>query len=128
MKTELYNDNFQNYKRYNIPKAQLVIDENGKTIEGTGKMICNWFEWVRDGKNIPKIHPNQKPVRLLKQLIEIFTDAGDVVIDPCAGSATTLRASMELDRNSYGFEISKEFYKRAKNEMLSAPVQTSIRL
>ncbi|WP_410497284.1 DNA methyltransferase [Cellulosilyticum sp. ST5] len=35
-----------------------------------------------------------------------------------AGSATTLRACMELNRNSYGFEISKEFYKRAKEEML----------
>lgn len=55
---------------------------------------------------------------LLKQLIEIFTDEGDVVIDPCAGSATTLRAAMEINRNSYGFEISKEFFKKAKEEML----------
>ena len=104
------------------------IDENGKIIEGTGKMIGNWFEWARDGKNIPKIHPNQKPVRLLKQLIEIFTDEGDVVIDPCAGSATTLRASLELDRNSYGFEISKSFYNLAKEKMLKdVVIQTSIK-
>ncbi len=94
-----------------------------------GRMIFNWFEWKRDSsKMYPKIHPTQKPISVLKQLIEIFTDEGDVVIDPCAGSGTTLRASMELDRNSYGFEISKEIYKRAKNEMLSAPIQTSIRL
>lgn len=58
-----------------------------------GRMIFNWFPWERDGKNIPKIHPNQKPVRLLKQLISIFTDPGDVVIDPCAGSGSTLRAA-----------------------------------
>ena len=55
---------------------------------------------------------------LLKRLIEIFTDPGDVVIDPCAGGGTTLRAAMEMGRSSYGFEISKEFYKRAKEEML----------
>ncbi len=94
------------------------VDENGKPIRGTGKMVFNWFEWKRDNKEYPKIHPTQKPVNLLKQLIEIFTDEGEVVIDPCAGSATTLRACMELNRNSYGFEISKDFYRRAKEEML----------
>lgn len=84
------------------------------------KMVFNWFTWTKDSANTyPKIHPNQKPVSLLKQLIEIFTDIGDTVIDPCAGSATTLRASKELKRNSYGFEISKPIYKRAVNEMLS---------
>lgn len=83
-------------------------------------MIFNWFEWKRDNKKIyPKIHPTQKPVGVLKQLIEIFTDPGDVVIDPCAGSGTTLRAAAELGRNSYGFEIAKEYYRRAINEMLT---------
>lgn len=83
-------------------------------------MVFNWFEWKRDSKKeYPKIHPAQKPVSVLKRLIEIFTDPGDVVIDPCAGSGSTLRACMELNRNSYGFEISKEFYKRAKDEMLN---------
>lgn len=83
-----------------------------------GKMVFNWFTWERDGEHIPKIHPNQKPVRLLKRLIEIFTDPGDVVIDPCAGSGTTLRAAYELGRSSYGFEISKQFFKEAKEKML----------
>ncbi len=79
-----------------------------------------WFEWKRDNPKIyPKIHPTQKPVGLLKQLIEIFTDEGDVVIDPCAGSGTTLRACAELNRNSYGFEISREFYNKAMKEMLA---------
>lgn len=82
-------------------------------------MVFNWFNWVQDGKKIPKIHPTQKPVLLLKRLIEIFTDPGDVVIDPVAGSGATLRAAVELDRKAYGFEISKEFYRRAKNEMLN---------
>lgn len=87
-----------------------------------GKMIFNWFNWERDGKEIPKIHPAQKPVNLLKRLIEIFTDEGDVVIDPCFGSGSTARAAKELGRNFYGFEISKEFYKRAITEMIN-PVE-----
>jgi len=97
------------------------VDENGKTIRGTGKMIFNWFEWKRDNpKEYPKIHPTQKPVNLLKELIKIFTDEGDVVIDPVAGSGATLRACMELNRNSYGFEVSKEFYKKATEQMLTS--------
>lgn len=83
-----------------------------------GRMVFNWFLWERDGDRVPKIHDTQKPVKLLKRLIEIFTDPGDVVIDPCAGSGSTLRAAYELGRNSYGFEISKEFCGRAWSEML----------
>ena len=51
--------------------------------------------------------------------IETFTDEGDVVIDPCCGSGTTLKAAYELNRNSYGFEIDRNFYTRAKDEMLN---------
>lgn len=91
---------------------------NNKDKFGENRMIFNWFEWKRDGKDIPKIHPTQKPVNLLKQLIKVFTDEGDVVIDPCAGSGSTLRACIELNRSCYGFEIKKEFVKRAKEEML----------
>lgn len=92
-----------------------------------GKMIFNWFEWKRDGKGYPKIHPTQKPVNLLKKLIEIFTDEGDVVIDPVAGSGSTLRACAELNRSCYGFEIKREFVKKAKEQMLTnIQVQTSM--
>lgn len=107
--------------RDKLPKFRngAKYDADGKLIRGTGKMIFNWFQWEKDGKNIPKIHPAQKPVVVLKRLIEIFTDEGDVVIDPCAGSGSTLRAAMELGRHSYGFEISKEFYRRAKEEMIT---------
>lgn len=96
----------------------LYIDKLPK-FNNEGKMVFNWFEWKRDNaKQYPKIHPAQKPVSLLKRLIEIFTDEGDIVIDPVAGSGTTLRAARELNRNSYGFEVSKEFSNKAKELML----------
>jgi site-specific DNA-methyltransferase (adenine-specific) len=108
------------FYRDKLPKFRngAQTDENGKTIRGTGKMVFNWFQWEKDGKGIPKIHPAQKPVAVLKRLIEIFTDPGDVVIDPCCGSGSTLRAAMELGRSAYGFEIDRNFYNRAKSEML----------
>lgn len=83
-----------------------------------GRMIFNWFKWERDTIT-PKVHPTQKPIEILKTLIEIFTDKGDVVIDPCAGSGTTLRAAFLTGRNSYGFEIEKKFYKDAKEKVLT---------
>ena len=92
-------------------------DEDGKVIRGTGKMVFDWIEWKRDGKEYPKIHPTQKPIGVLKRLIEIFTDPGDVVIDPVAGSASTLQAAYELERNAYGFEVNTKFYRAAIESM-----------
>jgi site-specific DNA-methyltransferase (adenine-specific) len=82
-----------------------------------GHMIFNWFKWDVDN-SVPKIHPTQKPVPVLKRLIDIFTDEGDVVIDPCAGSGSTLRAAIELNRHAYGFEIKKDMHKKACEKML----------
>ena len=42
-----------------------------------------------------------------------FTDEGDVVIDPVAGSGSTLVASMQMNRKAYGFEIKKNFFNQA---------------
>lgn len=92
---------------------------NNIGLDGQKHMIFNYFEWKRDGKEIPKIHPTQKPISVLKRLIEIFTDVGDVVIDPVAGSASTLRACAELNRSCYGFEIKKDFCRDAKEKMLN---------
>ena len=93
-----------------------------------GKMIYNWFNWKSDpaGK-YPKLHPTQKPVAILRNLIEIFTDEGDVVIDPVAGSGSTLVAAYELNRPSYGFEIDKGFFEKATKEMIE-PIKERISL
>ena len=107
------------YRSY-LPKFRngAKYDENGKPIRGTGKMILDWLRWEYDGTDVPKIHPTQKPVKVLKKLIEICTDPGDVVIDPCFGSGSTARAAKEMGRNFYGFEINKQYYERAVNEMI----------
>ena len=99
--------------------AVVLYRDKLPKFNNNGKMVYNWFEWRRDStKQYPKIHPTQKPVNVLKRLIEIFTDPGDVVIDPVAGSGTTLRAAVEMGRNAYGFEVSKDFYTKAKDQML----------
>lgn len=84
-----------------------------------GKMVFNWFKMQADF-DIPKIHPTQKPVNMLMKLVSVFTDEGDIVIDPVAGSGSTLRACAELGRSCYGFEIKKDFYTLAKERMINA--------
>ena len=83
-----------------------------------GRMVLNHMPWVVDN-SYPKIHPTQKPIPVLKRLIEIFTDEGDVVIDPVAGSGSTLRAAAEMGRHAFGFEVYKEFYEKAQKDMLT---------
>ena len=82
-----------------------------------GNMIMNCFDWPRD-TTTPKIHPTQKPVALLERLIEIFTDPNDVVIDPTAGSGSSLLAAAHLNRRAYGFEIKKDFFKLSQEKIM----------
>jgi site-specific DNA-methyltransferase (adenine-specific) len=99
--------------------AVVLYRDKLPKFRNNGKMVFNWFEWKRDSsKQYPKIHPTQKPIGVLKRLIEVFTDEGDVVIDPVAGSSSTLVAAYELGRNSYGFEVDKQFYQKALDMMI----------
>ena len=98
----------------NCEYAILFYRDKLPKFNNNGKMIFNCMEWRRDTVT-PKIHPTQKPKGLIKELIRIFTDKGDVVIDPCAGSGVSLLAARELERNSYGFEIDRDFYKKSKD-------------
>ena len=96
----------------NCEYGLLLYRDKLPKFKNNGKMIFNCFDVERDG-DTPKIHPTQKSVPLLKKLIETFTDPGDVVIDPVAGSGTSLIAAIELGRKAYGFEIKKPFFKEA---------------
>jgi site-specific DNA-methyltransferase (adenine-specific) len=80
-------------------------------------MVFNCIDYIRD-TDTPKVHPTQKSVPLLEMLIRIFTDEGDVVIDPVAGSGTTLLAAANINRKAYGFEIEKKFFREACTKVI----------
>ena len=101
----------------NCEYGVLLYRDKLPKFNNDGDMIYNCFEYRKDTET-PKVHPTQKPVKLLERLIEIFTDKGDVVIDPCAGSGTTLLAAEQKGRKAYGFEIKKNFYEEATNKVL----------
>lgn len=98
----------------NCEYAVLLYRDKLPKFNNNGKMVFNCLDYVKD-QQTEKIHPTQKPVPLLRNLIELFTDPGDVVIDPCAGSGTTLIAAYQSDRRGYGFEIKKPFFKDASS-------------
>lgn len=103
----------------NCEYAVLLYRDKLPKFRNNGKMIFNCMDYQRDTET-PKIHPTQKSIHVLKKLIEVFTDVGDVVIDPCAGSGVTLLAAEHLGRKSYGFEIKKNYIDGFKNQLANS--------
>ena len=102
----------------NAEYGLLLYRDKLPKFNNNGKMVMNVMDWKRPRKgdaDYVKIHPTQKPVRLLERLIKIFTDEGDVVVDPVAGSGSTLVAAQNLGRKAYGFEIDRKFYQKAND-------------
>ena len=100
----------------NCEYALVFYRDKLPKFNNNGKMIFNCMDWTKDTKS-EKIHPTQKPIDVLINLIQIFTDEGDVVIDPVAGSASTLIAANDCNRIAFGFEIKKDFYGLAKKRI-----------
>lgn len=108
----------------NCEYALIFYRDKLPKFNNDGNMVFNCFDYVRDYDYIPKIHPTQKSVKVLEQLVRLFTDKNDVVIDVCCGSGSTLLACENLGRRSYGFEIKKEFCKLAETKMLKCVKQS----
>jgi len=60
-------------------------------------------------RNEKRIHPTQKPVALMERIIAQHTNPGDLILDPYAGSGSTLRAAKNLGRRAIGCEISADY-------------------
>ncbi|MAE51213.1 MAG: site-specific DNA-methyltransferase [Micavibrio sp.] len=72
-------------------------------------------------KNEGGLHPTQKSVKLMQALIELTTQEGQVVLDPFAGSGSTLVAAQNLGRNFLGFEASPEYVEICRKRISSEP-------
>lgn len=77
----------------------------------TGYQQKNVLDFVKGPENV--IHPTQKPVAMLEEIIRRYTPPDGVVVDFCAGSGSTLIAAQRLGRVGFGFEINREFAERA---------------
>lgn len=108
--------------------SKYATDERGNIIYGGDKKGVPLSDvWEIPFLN-PKAkertgYPTQKPILLLERIIEICTDAGDLVLDPFCGSGTTLVAAKLLGRSSVGIDISEEAVGLAERR-LCMPVKT----
>lgn len=103
----------------NCEYAIVLYRDKLPKFRNRGRMVMNCMEWERDATT-PKVHPTQKPIGVIRDLITIFTDPDDVVTDPVAGSGVTLLAAESLGRPSYGFEIKREFVQAFEQQMKPA--------
>ena len=80
------------------------------TIAADEKYPTSIISIPKEHKNGSFFHPTQKPVSLLKYLVQTYSNKGDTVLDNCMGSGTTALACIETGRNFIGFEKEKEYY------------------
>lgn len=64
---------------------------------------------IREGEHEKRLHPTQKPVRMLGEILKDFSDEGDNILDVFGGSGTTLIACEQLDRNCFMMEMSPKY-------------------
>jgi len=76
--------------------------------------IADVIEWKYTGN---KLHPTQKPIAALMPLIESFSRPGDMVLDPFAGSGSTLLAARMLGRNWLGVELDARYHAAARRRL-----------
>ncbi len=121
--------------KYFTIKTPIVWDKGNK---GSGDLENDWGNQTeliiycvkgkkninyRKGNvlNIPKIHssklvhPTQKPVELIKEILEVSALKNDFIVDPFMGSGSTIKACNEMNLKSLGIELDKEMFNIANN-------------
>jgi site-specific DNA-methyltransferase (adenine-specific) len=107
----------QRYLRYQHEQAYLLA-------KGTPQLphepVSDVLPWTYTHN---RLHPTQKPVSVLKPLIEAFSGEGELVLDPFCGSASTLVAAHQLGRQYLGIELDPEYFRIASQRLcdMTAP-------
>jgi len=70
------------------------------------------------------LHPNEKPVELMRQLIEAVTKPGDLILDPFSGSGSTLVAALQSGRRYIGVELSPQHFETAQRRIYEEAFRT----
>ena len=100
--------------------------DNSKVGSGFGKNISNWIDREKAyPTNVlhlatecnNKKHSAAFPEELPEWFIKLYTKEGDMVLDPFAGSGTTLFVAERMGRNAIGIEIIEEYYKMVKDRL-----------
>ncbi len=90
------------------PKAKWTFNRLKETYES------GVFEYASEsGGGFKRIHPTQKPVKLIETIINIHSNEGEMVLDPFMGSGTTAIASINTGRTYIGFELESDYFEKS---------------
>lgn len=127
-----YESNHCKHKKYFKIKNIIVWVKNNWTAGDLKGAYAHQYEFLiyatkgralLNGKrlsdvwNFPRVvgkeqkHPNQKPLALIKQILEKSSKEGDLILDPFAGVGTVAKACSEMNRDNISYEIDEKYYK-----------------
>ena len=119
------------------PRTNKV--KNGKMGTLTDQQKKKVFEYNDTGWRYPtqvwkfqrdcltsNLHPTQKPIALLEELIKTFTNEGEIVLDNCMGSGSTGVACINTNRNFIGYELDEHYFQIAKERLEQHECKTNI--
>lgn len=95
------------------PEGLAVMHRKGKKTWKGGGRRGTWVHNVVKGG----AHPNEKPLALMLELVEVFTDPGDLIFDPFCGVGTTGVAALMLGRRFFGVERDPEWAEVARKRL-----------
>jgi DNA modification methylase len=96
------------------------VNVSPKKPEREGALPIDILEFKKENNNQFKksvFHPTQKPVALLEYLIKTYTNEGDLVLDNCMGSGSTMVACKNLNRDGIGIEKEEKYFKIAEERI-----------
>lgn len=123
------------YQKQCTYNPQGIIEVNKITKQGRGRSLSQRndrkSEYVQTFTNyprniltfkrdLPNIHPTQKPVALLEYLIKTYTNEGETVLDNCMGSGSTGVACVNTNRNFIGYELDEKYFEIAEKRINEA--------
>ena len=128
-----WGESFAGADRYDFVPLPCVI--RGMTVRLTGDGPSSWCVWLMvarprsfnkwgtlPGAYVGKPEPGRiggKPLWLMRAIIRDYTKPGDLVVDPCAGGATTLIAAAMEGRRAIGAEIDPETFEKASKRIMA---------
>lgn len=102
-------------KPYEAVKKEFMKEKNNLCTYNNGILKSDCLHGCL---NESRVHPTQKPVELLENLILAYSNEGDTILDNCMGSGSTGVACLNTNRNFIGIEINNEYFRIAKNRIL----------
>ena len=120
--TKFFTSDLEYIIRIYEPKVSLnkILTYDGSKSNINYYLKRKAFEQPRGG------HNTMKPLYMVKQFIELSSNAGDLVLDPFLGSGTTAIAAINTKRNFIGFELDKEYFEIAQNRIEERQSQISL--